>query len=441
MSFIPPRRGLILASGIIAFTIVSIGMEAHCLAQAPAAGEAGISIPGKPDLDIGEAVGLAAGIKPEVLTWERIYDLAIIRARSGDKYKLATRLDPNAIAARAKADNVADFDRFRREFSDPKNAFPDPTAHAFRLLQKINAVVQTHREIMALENMGSIFRQLAGGELGTTKAQSDRVEGALLNARGSLSDQIVALRETLDELKHKLGLVSDAQVVPDLSFLSAFHTVFVAADVWQADPNRKLADLDSFGARLPLLDDVVIEGRSILALTLTGIDRSEDLLAAADKIWVRRFDYNAAAIGIDSVLQNVQVRSFRALIRNLISTARKYEIERRQFVLTLRQRDGAFEQLIAPPPASDKAINGSVVVDDLLVRSHELNESRSRIVDLWAEYQSNRFALLRDLGDFPFKDWTSFYKALSPRPGQPPRISEPVTPERKAVGTPPLPSR
>src|SRR5438309_1512253 len=121
------RHARVGASFLLALALLSVGATARCFGQAQVAGEGqvGILVPTPAQkLDVAEAVGLAVGAKPESLTWERVYPLAVVRFRSGAKGQPAAGLD---IAALAKADGVADFERFRREFLDPTGTFPDPS--------------------------------------------------------------------------------------------------------------------------------------------------------------------------------------------------------------------------------------------------------------------------------------------------------------------------
>ena len=62
-----------------------------------------------------EIAGLAKASKPEIVTWERAYKLALVRARARRGALLQT-LDPAALDTQADRLGVADFARFRKEF-------------------------------------------------------------------------------------------------------------------------------------------------------------------------------------------------------------------------------------------------------------------------------------------------------------------------------------
>ena len=62
-----------------------------------------------------EIAGLSPNSRPELLTWERVYTLALVRACAGS-VRGADVLDPNFLAELAARHGVADFRRFRQDF-------------------------------------------------------------------------------------------------------------------------------------------------------------------------------------------------------------------------------------------------------------------------------------------------------------------------------------
>ena len=70
----------------------------------------------RPSLEVDkEIAGLSASSHPEVLNWERVYAMALVRARRGPGLR-AEALDPKAIAEQATRNGFDDFGRFRKEF-------------------------------------------------------------------------------------------------------------------------------------------------------------------------------------------------------------------------------------------------------------------------------------------------------------------------------------
>src|ERR1700722_10824992 len=80
-----------------------------------AVGISGIIVPTAPRIEDKEVVGLAPDSRLELLTWERVYALALVRIRDGRR-DLAEALDPKALDEQASRLGVADFDRFRKDF-------------------------------------------------------------------------------------------------------------------------------------------------------------------------------------------------------------------------------------------------------------------------------------------------------------------------------------
>jgi hypothetical protein len=93
----------------------------------------GIGLPGPKPIDHAELAGLPPGARAEVLTLERAYTLALVKARA-PKWPLAETLDPKALDEQAERLGVADFARFRDEFlrpteppaGQPESRFRDP---------------------------------------------------------------------------------------------------------------------------------------------------------------------------------------------------------------------------------------------------------------------------------------------------------------------------
>ena len=85
-----------------------------------------------PSLEVDkEIAGLSASSQPEVLTWERVYALALARTRGGPGPR-GEALDPKAIAEQASRNGVADFGTFRNEFLAARRrggeGFHDPSS-------------------------------------------------------------------------------------------------------------------------------------------------------------------------------------------------------------------------------------------------------------------------------------------------------------------------
>jgi hypothetical protein len=74
-------------------------------------------------------------------------------------------------------------------------------------------------------------------------------------------------------------------MVIDRSRTAGFRRVYDEIDRWSLNPRRELAELDTIVARLPRLEDVVIDDRSFHGVFSQGEDRDlEDLMLTAERI-------------------------------------------------------------------------------------------------------------------------------------------------------------
>lgn len=380
-------------------------------------------------IDAAELAGLAKGSRPPVLTWERVYALALVRARSKGKAAPVLALDPKALADQSERLGVDDFARFRTEFLDPSGGFHDPSSAVFDLLRRLQDVENARRGVAGYERLMTVLREVIQGESsGFSQLQLDQIGVAQQRGRVRLTRALVAYRDALDGFKLELGLSPRAPVAVDADALAAFRDVFEASDRWFLDPKRELMELPRLAQRLPELDDVVIDGRPVL--------RPSELAQTPDPI---PLDDRLTAVvtgsrpgrGADDVRGELRIRRG---IRGLAETAQAYEIERRLFVAALLQKNQAQERLIAPPQSATESGGRGDAVLNVLGRQNEILENQGRLVALWTAFQSRRLELYRDLGSLPYSDWASFYAALKARLGkadpgpQPPQTAPPPPP-------------
>ena len=62
----------------------------------------------------------------------------------------------------------------------------------------------------------------------------------------------------------QLSLPPDTPIVVDMSLAQPFYDVFDAVDRWQRRPDRTLDELPGIIAKIPELEDIDVEGRSVL---------------------------------------------------------------------------------------------------------------------------------------------------------------------------------
>lgn len=382
----------------------------------------------------------------------------------------------------------------------------DPAGGFLPVLVNLQQVENQIRNVAAFEQIVLVYTELISGEgSGLTQLQLDQVQQQLQNARQQLIVQRNQYRSNLDSFKMQMGLPPDTPLILDRRINQVFKRVFDEVDEWQRNPKRELDNLTVFANELPQLEDVVIDGRSVLDVYKEGKndeDDLEELLLSAERVALeRRLDLmNARAALYDSwrqlrVTANALMGTFNVSLTNtyltppstnnpfafvdqakqfslvlnaelplvrlaernqfrsaLINYQRQrralmqtedtlklnirndiralhlsylsYEIQRRNFVLLIRQKDQAFEQIIAPPTGAATAgsTQGAVQTNNLITAQNQLLGTENQLINIWTTYQQNRLALYRDLGTLPYDEWEAFHELfpeepISPGPG------------------------
>ena len=68
----------------------------------------------------------------------------------------------------------------------------------------------------------------------------------------------------IDEFKMQMGLPPDTPIVIDQHLFQPFFDVFDGVHRWQKDPKRDLLQLPAIISKFPVLEDIDVEGRSVL---------------------------------------------------------------------------------------------------------------------------------------------------------------------------------
>jgi hypothetical protein len=369
-------------------------------------------------------VGLSTGSRPELLTWEHVYTPALVRARTG-LTSSADVLAPKVLAELAARHGVADFSRFRHDFlagrSGEGGTFRDPSRDYLELLRRLQVIDNARCDVALLDNCFRLFQQLIQAESsGLSQLQADLVEASLVRARQSLADETAQFRDGLDDLKAAIGLPPRALLIPDPEGIAAFREMFESVHNWHRDPTRTFKVLPQLIARLPVLGEVVIEGRPILGTIEANPDRLEDELAAT----MRSAGKNRGSREKGEAARDTDVsleRRTRQHIRRLLEARRAYVAERRRYELASRLIDQVLEQIVAPPAGGTQALAQSAgarsATQGLLDQLDQVRGAQDRLVGLWASFKAERLALYRDLGVLPYNDWKSFYDDLAARLG------------------------
>ena len=120
--------------------------------------------------------------------------------------------------------------------------------------------------------------------------------------------------------------------------------------------------------------------------------------------------------------EDFQKLQLRNDVRGLQVAYLAYQISKRNFVLFARQKDQAFENIVAPPQggggaaaaggASNAGTNasGAVQTQNLTQAQNSLIGLENNLITQWYNYQQQRLLVYRDLGTLPYDEWEAFYE-------------------------------
>ena len=370
-----------------------------------------------------EIAGLPSSGHPELLTWERVYTLALVRARSAsakDKWN-ASALDPKVLADRAGQYGIADFARFRNDFlaasSGEEGSFHDPSAGYLELLCRLQKISNASYDVGQRENCLKLYQELIRGEAsGLSNLDVDSVDASVAAARQQLADEIAQYRNALDKFKTTIGLSPEVPLIPDQEAITPFRDSRERAHNWHRSPNRTLNLLPKFIAHVPALGDVTLDGQPILETIDSHPDRQEELLVTATRLARNNLAARQKEKSTADADAQLALRT-RRRVRDLLETRRSYVAEQRRFELATRLMDQVLTQFAAPPGGGTQALAqslGARVHSHLLLEQlDEIHRVQNRLVTLWSSFKADRLALYRELGILPYNDWKSFYDDLA----------------------------
>jgi hypothetical protein len=384
-----------------------------------------------------EIAGLSRTSRPELLTWERIYALALVRARSGRGAFVET-LDLSALTQESARLGIADFARFRRDFLAGRTAdggaFHDPAEHVLGLLARLQAIDSKRRNVVVHEILQRMLvDRIQSESSGMNRLDLDLLRASLVRTRQDLEGEIRLYRDGLDELKVTLGLWPRAAVILNLQSLTAFRAVFDAVEGWARSPLRRVHVLYGFFEQLPALGEVFVDGQPILTQIEVDPDRWEEVLAIAARLAIKHRSEQDAGLPANSGVQ-LELR-VRQRIRKLVETQRAYEAAKRSYELAVRLQDQALERLLAPPTAG--ITSRSPLLKALIEQITTVAKTQEQLATLWTSFRAERMSLYRDLGTLPYDDWQSLYADFST--GTIAADAVPAVPPDPAVGNAPLP--
>ena len=207
-----------------------------------------------------------------------------------------------------------------------------------------------------------------------------------------------------------------APVVLDRESVASFGRVFDQARSWQERPDRSLRELPRIIKGLPALGEVVVEGRSILALMGGSTDQQEEVLTLAARLAIQnRSDLDKGRAPGDAAA--ALELNIRRRIRRLFEMRRDYEAQQRSYEVSIRLLDQGLEQIVASSRISALAHSARVVsgITGLLAQGTQRLNAEDRLVTIWTSFQTERLAFYRELGILPYDDWKSLFNDLSAR--------------------------
>jgi len=116
------------------------------------------------------------------------------------------------------------------------------------------------------------------------------------------------------------------------------------------------------------------------------------------------------------VLQNTEdflKYQLRSEIRQMQVWYTQYKLAERNLVLSVRVKDQAFEQIIAPPQPNQTS-QGAVQTNNLISAQSNVVNQENNLVTFWYQYQLQRLQVYRDLGILPFDEWEAFDELFPP---------------------------
>jgi hypothetical protein len=166
----------------------------------------------------------------------------------------------------------------------------DPVVGFLPVIVDVLQIDIDRKNVAYFERLVQLYEQLIQGEAsGLSQLQVDQAKSNLVSARGRLVTDTLAYRRDVDQYRFQLGLPPDVPIVPDLGLVQPFRDVFQKIDDWQKNKARKLEDLPGIVGAIPELEDVVLDGRSVLGIykgseSYTEEETLEDILQAGVRI-------------------------------------------------------------------------------------------------------------------------------------------------------------
>jgi hypothetical protein len=191
----------------------------------------------------------------------------------------------------------------------------EQTAGYLQILQQEQQVENDQRNLASFEQILTVYKELAkGASSGLSQLQVDQVDRSVQGARQALIQDETQFRIFLDQFKFQLGIPPDVPILLDRYPTSQFSKVFDDISLWEVQPEHNPEDLRPIIANLPMLENIVLDGRPLFKIVNDRVtreryldrafsdpERQEEALLAAERLALdNRLDLmNARAVLYD----------------------------------------------------------------------------------------------------------------------------------------------
>ena len=206
----------------------------------------------------------------------------------------AVTLEPLTQAERTLIYEVRGFARFRQQFLpyiltsqgqpiDNPGPTNDPSIGYLFVIQQLQDIENDRATVVAFDRLLRIYKELVkGAASGISQLQVDQIDRSLKAVENTLIGDEAQYRTALAQYRVQLGLPPDTPVILDRSLLSPFNRVFREVNDWSARDDRDPEELTGIVAKLPTLEDIVVDGRPVVGSS--DPELLEGMILAAQRV-------------------------------------------------------------------------------------------------------------------------------------------------------------
>ena len=188
----------------------------------------------------------------------------------------AVTLEPLTQAERNLVYEVRGFARFRQQFIpyiltsagqpiDQPGPTNDPNIGYLFVIQQLQDIENDRATVVAFDRLLTIYKELVKGDSsGISQLQVDQINRSLKLVETTLLGDEAQYRTALASYRIQLGLPPDTPVILDRSLLAPFNRVFREVNDWSAREDRDPEELTDIVAKLPVLEDMIVDGRPVV---------------------------------------------------------------------------------------------------------------------------------------------------------------------------------